>query len=137
MKLIFKLIKLSFVFFIFIEQNNLKAQGTWIEVYRWKSDNNDSLFTGYVHYIDMKSVVMNGDTAYFNWNIALLNSKGVLTKSSPLELNKDYNSARINCKNNTRYIAIKSIWSPIDEDDPWAFYSDIVCEGNKRKWKFW
>ena len=133
-KIFFNILKLSCIFFISIEQNNLLAQGTWIEVYRsnFKLNNADKLDIGGVaHFIDMKSFVMNGDIAYFNWSIVFFNKNGKLRKNHITKLNELHQSGRINCRNNTVYtIRDNGTWIPITKDkhEFWISVSDVLCE---------
>ena len=144
-KIFFNILKLSCIFFISIEQNNLLAQGTWIEVYRsnFKPTNTVAAnldIGGIAHFIDMKSFVMNGDIAYFNWSIVFFNKNGKLRKNHITKLNELHQSGRINCRNNTVYITKDNgTWIPITKDKHkfWISVSDVLCEDKERKFKFW
>ena len=142
-KIFFNILKLSCIFLISIEQNNLLAQGTWIEVYRsnMKSNVPNKLNIGGVAYfIDMKSFVMNNDIAYFNWSIEILENNGKLRENYIVELNKMYRPGRINCRDNTVFVTKDNgTWIPITKDKHkfWISVSDVLCEGKERKFKFW
>ena len=132
-KIFFNILKLSCIFFISIEQNNLLAQGTWIEVYRsnFKPNNAPAKLNigGVAHFIDMKSFVMNGDIAYFNYSIVFLNNNGELRKNHITKLNELHQSGRINCRNNTVYtIKDDGKWIPITKHEFWISVSDVLCE---------